>query len=531
MNTQPPLATSPTPPSRLSRNARIAAVALGGSIATLLLVVAVSFLRAADDGLAAAPSPSRSPAPSLVANPTRAPSPSPVAPASPTPPGAPGATPTPSPPTETVSFPVRGYASSVLMTPGPSGGLYVAAPADDGTVALSLVGTDGVVAPGWPIRLASGCTALLTASDSTLRAICDGTPDGEGLQAPVTRIFGFDSGGRPLRGWPADVDGSMYEWGAPMAHIDGVDLTLVVRVYQGDDVPEGTPESVQLVRVDGTGKIQVSDPIEFACCDIGVVPGPGIAYMLNRDYFGDGSTQVTARDVDGIRWQTSIDSVVSNPAFDDEGNAYFSGWRVDSRTNQVVVIDPTGNVTLATPDLPIEVAFGYDGAGPEYPAAPLVAGDGSFAVYSNVDGSSILAFDRQGHPRAGWPFNSALRIAEHGFCGSGETGCGTFHVRPRFGKDGTLYIAYQPGDPDAGQLEVGSLMPVRRDSTVPPRWPVMLRKDGAMFWDLVVGNDGGVWALAAEPEGTERYSATLLSVAPDKTVRGRITIVEPPRAR
>jgi hypothetical protein len=43
----------------------------------------------------------------------------------------------------------------------------------------------------------------------------------------------------------------------------------------------------------------------------------------------------------------------------------------------------------------------------------------------------------------------------------------------------------------------------------------------------MVGSDGGVWALAAEPERVETYSATLLSIDPESTVRGRLTIVEP----
>ena len=47
----------------------------------------------------------------------------------------------------------------------------------------------------------------------------------------------------------------------------------------------------------------------------------------------------------------------------------------------------------------------------------------------------------------------------------------------------------------------------------------------SQFWEIVIGSDGGVWTLAAEPD-KNGYDATLLSIAPDSTIRGKVTIVE-----
>jgi hypothetical protein len=54
---------------------------------------------------------------------------------------------------------------------------------------------------------------------------------------------------------------------------------------------------------------------------------------------------------------------------------------------------------------------------------------------------------------------------------------------------------------------------------------VGLKRSGAQFWQIVIGSDGGIWTLAAEPN-KEGYDATLLSIAPDSTIRGKVMIVE-----
>ena len=43
----------------------------------------------------------------------------------------------------------------------------------------------------------------------------------------------------------------------------------------------------------------------------------------------------------------------------------------------------------------------------------------------------------------------------------------------------------------------------------------------------MVGEDGTVYALAVEPEGKRKASATLLAIDPDGDVRYAVTLLEP----
>jgi hypothetical protein len=522
---------SPTPsrstPSRrrIRLDPKVAGVGLAASAGLLAVLLVLVLARGGDDRVAAAASPSAGPSASFVTEPSGSPSAAPVASQAPIASvSLPTATPTAVPPEAAISFPIRTSVSPVLMAPGPSGGVYVTVPSDDRIVA-ALVGPDGAVRPGWPVDLGvTWCIELRAAADGTLRAICEAPPRGDGIDDPVLRVLGMDAAGRALPGWPVDVPGSVIEYGSPVAAMHGTDLTLVLRQYSGDTTQEGVVDPAFVALIGATGRLQMGEPIESECCSTGVVPGSGIGLMLNRDYVGDGSTEVTAFDLDGAIWEATFDAVLSNPSFDGAGNAYFSEWRQVSGKNRMLVVDGAGHVIRARDDVRIDVAFGYSGAGPEYPGAPVVAGDGSAYVVGNEGGSlSILALDASGRPKAGWPFEPGTGIAQEGFCGQADTGCGTFDVRPQVGSDGTLYVAGRPGAIGGG----GFLFAVQPDGSERSGWPVGLRRGGAEFWDMVAASDGGVWALAAEPEGTERYSSTLLSIAPDSTVRGKLTIVEP----
>ena len=522
MNTPPPAPTL-SRRVRINLTPRVAATGLAVSVAVLLVVVVLSLLRGSDEGVAGLPPSGGTPTPVTVPDASGTPSPS----MSPVTPGSPGATvgpkPTAKPTTAPVSFPVRGYASSVLMAPGPNGGVYVSVPGDDRT-RVALIGTDGAVGRGWPVDLGvSWCTQFLTAGDGTLRVVCEAPQPDDGLQAPVTRIFGIDAAGRALPGWPVDIEGSMYMSGVPMATMHGTDVVLAVRQYAGDVEEEGVVEPPLLVIVDRDGRVNVSEePEGLTCCSSDVVPGPGVGYIINRDYFGEGSSQVIAFDLDAVLWKTSIDAIVSNPAFDDAGNAYFSAWRLGFDRAQIFVLDPAGRVTRAA-DLAIGSTNGWSGAGSEHPALPTVSNDGSVVVFDDTDGTVVMAVDPSSNPRGGWPYRTPVEIAQDGFCPGEDVGCGVASVAPKTGANGVVYVALSPDGSSSG----GSLIAIASDGRIVDGWPVGLTRRGAGFWKTLVGSDGGVWALAAEPEGPESYSGTLLSIAPDSTIRGKLTIVEP----
>jgi hypothetical protein len=502
----------------------VTAAALVVSVVVLLVVIVLSALRSGDGDFAAAPSRTAMPTASFSADPSRSLSASPAA-------GSAGPTaaqtPTPHrtavPSRVDVSFPIRGYASSVLMTSAPNGGVYVAVQGDD-LVVLALVEADGSVSPAWPIGLpTTSCTQLLTAADGTLRAVCDAPREGDGLQTPVLRIFGIDAAGGALPGWPVDIEGSPYVYGAPVARMTGVEMALALRQYGGDTMPEGETEPAQLALIGSSGDVQMGKAVDVECCQGGAAPGPASGFMVETDYAAR-TSRITKFGLGGVVWETTLDGIASLPSFDDAGNAYLSAWlgqRLDSA--RLVVLDPSGRVVRESPDdLSVFPTSGWNGAGGESPAAPIVAGDGSAFVVGDDDGMSILALNRQGRPRVGWPFHSRFGIEQQGFCPSTDTGCGTFDVRPQIGLDGTLYVATEPAKAGGG-----SLLAIRPDGAEPAGWPVGLRRGGAGFWNVMVGSDGGVWALAAEPERVETYSATLLSIDPESTVRGRLTIVEP----
>jgi hypothetical protein len=87
---------------------------------------------------------------------------------------------------------------------------------------------------------------------------------------------------------------------------------------------------------------------------------------------------------------------------------------------------------------------------------------------------------------------------------------------------GRLYVALSPSSASRG----GSLVALARNGRLIDGWPVGLKGAGSEFWAITVASDGGLWALAAEPERSG-YSGTLLSIAPDSTIRGKLSLVEP----
>ena len=136
-----------------------------------------------------------------------------AAPTADTPSAAPTATPAASVVATAVaaaSFPVKGNAgdlAGVGLAAGPDGGLFVAIPAENGTV-LGSLDAKGGVRSGWPVLLtkATGCTLDAYPADGSVRAVC-------GIGEMGVRAFALDASGRadgrlasrsPSR-WPAVV--------------------------------------------------------------------------------------------------------------------------------------------------------------------------------------------------------------------------------------------------------------------------------------------------------------------------------------
>ncbi len=423
------------------------------------------------------------------------------------------------------TLPVHGgsvQASMVQTAPGPDGGLYVAvtASAPVNRTVLALLDTAGRPRPGWPIALAGwacgssngGPWYPSVAADGSVRVICH-AEDGRG-NALRTVAFAFDAHGQALTGWP-------------------VELPTLIRnqprvVGQTLYVTDGT----RIMTVAPDGVLRVGKPCAAPGTGLWLetVLGPdGTAYLMSipSDYPADRPV-ITAFDLDGVRkgWSIRLAGIPSGLAFGPGGRLYVSVSPPGADATRILVFDRHGRAVPGGSDpLPVMAAGELNGAGPAgHPASPLVAVDGTSFVIGQVQGqATVFRLDPSGKVMAGWPYRAADGLQWQGECPAGVTGCGVWLANPAVGPGDVLFLPQAAPDATAG----GSLVEVGSDGHVPLGWPITLRRPGAAVWSVVVGSDGTLWALAVEPEAAGQSSATILAIAPDGTVRSRVTVVEP----
>jgi len=521
---QPP-ASPPTRNRAPSRRA-VALVGVGVILASLLLgaVVRLNSGVPASSPIAVASSPLAPP--SLVASATAVASltPTPTA-APPDPTTSPSSTPAPA---SATSLPLKLSAyevgAEIQMAPGPNGGLYVSIPRFNAPV-LVLLGRDGKPTPGWPIAMSGveSCTAPLPDTDGSVRLLCTVFPVGDNLDSVTVRAFGFDATGRPLDGWPVDTDPVL------ASRMIGDTLWLIVEPYTGEGTP-AAPAYLLQVHADGTLDQGVSTKMDRGSESWAIGPD-GIGYQSGHyDWsptdLADVTSEVTAFDLTGRRagWPVTIKGNASELAFDASGLVYLVVGSPDAAPTRTMVLDKGGHVLKnGSGALSITSSNRWDGAGAESPGVPVVSGDGwVYIMDTHASGAAILAVTPGGKPMTGWPYKSSTDLGWAGHCGSGDTGCGHLRTMPTIGKDGILYVIHAPASRSTG----GSVVAIDANTHVVSGWPVGLKRAGSMFWSMAVNPDGGVWALAVEPE-SHGASATILSLAADSTVRWSATIVQP----
>ena len=196
----------------------------------------------------------------------------------------------------------------------------------------------------------------------------------------------------------------------------------------------------------------------------------------------------------------------------------------DKAPARTMVLDKDGRVLPSGSDaLSITSSNRWDGAGGETPGQPVVGDDGRlYIVDTRGSGAVVLGVTPNGKPMAGWPYRSSTDIGWAGYCGAADTGCGHLRTMPAIGRGGLLYVIHAPASRSVG----GSLVAIGSNTQVRSGWPVGLKRAGSKFWSIAAAPDGGVWALAIEPE-SHGASATVLSIAADSTVRWSTTIVQP----
>jgi len=410
------------------------------------------------------------------------------------------------------------------MAPGPDGRLWVSIPGKGGEV-VALLDNTGKPSPGWPILLPGvhGCDLLLPAADGYVRVVCTiDVPQTDGLDAPGgTRAFAFDANARSQSGWPVDVEA------ASASRMVGDDLTMIVRPYLGD-TPTEELVYMLVIRADGTVRQGVNMP--FGCCEAAIGPD-GVGYLsTHRDWSASDlaivKTDLVAFGFDGKRtgWPVTIDGNGSDLSFDAQGHVYVivGAPGIPAR---LMVLDHDGKTLSSGTQAPSIVSSNPSepNGEPGYPAAPIVAADGTvFSVSTEGGATTVFALDPTGQPLPGWPYRSKVGIEWTGYCGNDETGCGYLRTDPGVGSQNLLYLLQAAASPSTG----GSMVAVAANGKVRDGWPVRLKRVGSMFWSMAVAPDGGVWALAIEPE-KQGYSATILAIADGGTVLYTTTIVEP----
>jgi hypothetical protein len=480
-----------------------------------------------------ASSPVMSPTSPLSAVPTIMPSPSPVA--------------TPAPNNVFRGLPLRRSAwaddgTGIGILPGPDRTVAVSIDRTKGGAILALYDAKGKPEPGWPIEVPNStwCVVPGFATDGSMRAICDAAdlPSGErGTMA--MRAFAFDPAGRVLDGWPVQLPESWY------IGVVGDDLMLVVQRSVGDGGWNGSdPAQVLshswLVRVAADGTTATGKPSSLTamdCWGVDWVIGPdGVAYGTSESSdppgacFEDGRTRETIRPsrmhalgddgfVDG--WPIPIDGALSSPVFGPDGTVVVTAGIYDRRDTRIHALDPrTRRIVATSPRLRIMSATTYiDSDCNTWPQTPLVAADGT--VYL-MDFGEIHAFSPALRSLSGWPIevpgSLTLPVAPDF---DGLT-C-DWGVEPVAGPDGTLYMSLEPVSESRG----GHLDAIAKNGKRLAGWPVRLSRAGAKFWNVAVGEGGTVYALAVEPEGRQKASATLLAIDPDSEVRWAVTLLEP----
>lgn len=521
------------PPARRVPGRRaLAAIGVGAIVAGLLLGAFVRLAPSPEPpsplGVARTASPSPTPTPDAPssASPGASSAPKPAQPST-------AATPPPGGVPPDISavaklLPIKGSALDVgfqiLMAAGPDDGLYVAIPTGPGMVVTLLDGR-GKQRSGWPVVVSGDdyCNLLLTASDGSVRLLCGRSDAVDGLGNRITRAYAFDEDGDPVSGWPADVSEAV------MGRMVGDEMIVLSQTDQGDAPEENAPGYVHIDVVGADGAMRSGVDVAFPCCDGAFALGPeGMAILSTREWsdLGDSvKTTLVAFDEAGIRdgWPITIDGNASEVAFDPRGAAHVVVSAAYEPPSRSIVLGSDGRRLGGSGDLDIVSSLPWEGAGDPYPAAPIVASDGSaFIVSTESGGTTIMALDPSGQPRAGWPYRSKLGVQFIDRCEPDETGCGSTRTPMAIGRDDVLYLVHPASSGSAG----ASVVAIGPDGGIRDGWPVGLRLAGSEFWALTVNPDGGAYALAIEPDGSA-HSATIVAIADDSTVRYTMTIVEP----
>jgi hypothetical protein len=341
------------------------------------------------------------------------------------------------------------------------------------------------------------------AADGSIRVVCS------------NRAYAFAPDGRPMAGWPVEFPAGLFA----DARVVGLDL-YALNYYSVEN-----EDAIRLVAAAADGKLEIGAPWDMpSASEERVQLGPdGTGYVLAYVYEA-GHTEITAYDLGGTRegWPVRVSGQPDRLAFGRDGRIYATEGEEDRTPSRFVVFGPDGrSLPIGSDRLPVALTSDHTGAGPNGPPPPVVAEDGTTWLVTEDRGTTVYRLDPTGQAMAGWPYRDTSGL-QWSYCPP-DTGGSCWRPNPAAGPGNVLYLLHPP---ESGNLG-GSIVAIGPNGRVRPGWPVVLQRPGAHFRSVVVGSDGTVYALAVEPEGGDRSSASILAIGPDSTVRWITTIVEP----
>jgi hypothetical protein len=225
----------------------------------------------------------------------------------------------------------------------------------------------------------------------------------------------------------------------------------------------------------------------------------------------------------------AITGSASRPAFDGAGHVHLLVGSTRQPPARMLVFDTLGQAAIGGSGA-LDVMAPPECFMPEWscpvPAPPLVGPDATRFVVAGFNDTTVIAIGPSGQPlAAGWAYRSDAGRQVNFICPPRAACDSTSFAAPAIGPGNVLYLLQSARFSATGPSGGGSIVAIGPDGRVRPGWPRTLKKAGG-FWSVVIGSDGTAYALAIEAESVG-YSATVLAIAPDSTVRYATTIVEP----
>lgn len=222
-----------------------------------------------------------------------------------------------------------------------------------------------------------------------------------------------------------------------------------------------------------------------------------------------------------VGWPVRVDLVSGAPSFGTDGRVLVTAADLERGESRVFGFLPDGRQVARSAVLPLRAGEVHS-EGAVIPAPPVVADDGTMYVVADLDESlRAAALVPDGDAVDGWPWpyeaEAEARLVHPGYCPPEfELGCLFEAATPSVGPGGVLYLPLTDGSLLAldrtGRVRSGWPVGLRRDGSV--FWAVITSTDGITY-ALAVEPEGGAGrysasVLAIAPDSTVLSVTTIV---------------------